>query len=142
MSQFFPSGGQSIGGSGPSSEYSGLISFSMDWLKLLAVHGTLKSLIQHYSLKTSTLWYSAFFMVHLLHPLMISGKTIVLTIQTFAGKAMSPLFSMLLGFSWLFFQGASIFFFFSTTVVTMHSDFGAQENKACHCFHCFSRYLP
>ena len=89
MSQFFPSGGQSIGGSGPSSEYSGLISFSMDWLKLLAVHGTLKSLIQHYSLKTSTLWYSGFFMVQLSHPLTISGKIVALTMQTFSGKVMS-----------------------------------------------------
>ena len=71
---------------GPSSEYSGLISFSMDWLNLLAVHRILKSLIQHYSLKASILWYSAFFMVQLSHPLTISGKTIALTIQTFAGK--------------------------------------------------------
>ena len=109
-------------------------------MDLLAVQGTLKSLLKNHSSKASILQYSAFFMVHLLHPLMISGKTIVLTIQTFAGKAMSPLFSMLLGFSWLFFQGASIFFFFSTTVVTIYSDFEAQENKACHCFHCFSRY--
>ena len=82
----------------PSSEYSGLISFRMDWLNLLAVHGTLKSLIQHYSLKASILWYSAFFMVQLSHPLTISGKTIALTIQIFAGKAMPLLFSMLHGF--------------------------------------------
>ena len=79
----------------PSNEYSGLISFRMDWLNLLAVHGTLKSLIQHYSLKASILWYSAFFMAQLSHPLTISGKTIALTIQTFAVKAMSLLFSML-----------------------------------------------
>ena len=81
MSQFFPSGGQSIGGSGPSSEYSGLISFSMDWLKLLAVHGTLKSLIQHHILKPSILWYSAFFMVQLSDPYMTPGKNIALTIN-------------------------------------------------------------
>ena len=74
---------------GPSSEYSGLLSFSLDWLKLLAVHGTLKSLIQHYSLNASIIWYSAFFMVQLSHPLTISGKTIALTIQTFAGNVSS-----------------------------------------------------
>ena len=74
---------------GLSNEYSGLISFSMDWLNLLAVQGTLKSLVQHHSLKASILWYSAFFMVQLSHPLMISGKTIALTIQTFPGKVMS-----------------------------------------------------
>ena len=73
----------------PSSEYSGLLSFSLDWLKLLAVHGTLKSLIQHYSLNASIIWYSAFFMVQLSHPLTISGKTIALTIQTFAGNVSS-----------------------------------------------------
>ena len=79
----------------PSNEYSELISFSMDWLDLLVVQGTLKSLVQHHSLKVSILWYSAFFMVQLSHQLMISGKTIALTIQTFAGKVMSLLFSML-----------------------------------------------
>ena len=65
----------------------------MDWLDLLAVQGTLKSLVQHHSLKASILWYSAFFMVQLSHPLMISGKTIALTIQTFVGKVMSLLFN-------------------------------------------------
>ena len=83
---------------GPSNEYSGLISFNTDWLDLLVVQGTLKSLVQHHSLKASILWYSAFFMVQLSHPLMISGKTIALTIQIFAGKAMPLLFSMLHGF--------------------------------------------
>jgi len=71
----------------------------MDWLNLLAVHGTLKSLVQHHSLKASILWYSASVMVQLSHPHTISGKTIALTIQTFAGKVMSLLFSMLSGFS-------------------------------------------
>ena len=73
----------------PSNEYSGLISFRIDWLDLLAVQGTLKSLLQHHSSKASDLWYSAFFMVQLSHPLTISGKTIALTIQTFAGNVSS-----------------------------------------------------
>ena len=79
----------------PSSEYSGLISFRMDWLDLLAVQGTLKSLLQHHSSKASILWHSAFFIVQLLHPYMTSGKTIALNRQIFVGKVMSPLFNML-----------------------------------------------
>ena len=79
----------------PSSEYSGLISFRMDWLDLLAVQGTLKSLLQHHSSKASILRCSAFFMVQLLHPYMTTGKTIALTRQTFVGKVMSLLFNML-----------------------------------------------
>ena len=79
----------------PSSEYSGLISFGMDWLDLLAVQGTLKSLLQHHSLKPSILWHSAFFMVQLTHPYMTTGKIIALTIRTFVGKVMSLLFNML-----------------------------------------------
>ena len=67
----------------PSNEHSGLISFRMDWLDLLAVQGTLKSLLQHHSLKASTLDCSAFFVIHLSHPYMTTGKTIALTIQTF-----------------------------------------------------------
>ena len=70
----------------PSNEYSGLISFRMDWLDLLAVQGTLKSLLQHYSSKASILWHSAFFMVQLLHPYMTTGKTIALTRWTFVGQ--------------------------------------------------------
>ena len=73
----------------PSSEHSGLISFRMGWLDLLAVQGTLKSLLQHHSLKASILWRSAFFIVHLSHPYMITGKTIALTRWTFVGKVMS-----------------------------------------------------
>jgi len=72
----------------PSNDYSGLISFRMDWLDLLAVQGTLKSLLQHHNLKSSVLWCSAFFMVHLSHSYMITGKTIALTIWTFIGKVM------------------------------------------------------
>jgi len=73
----------------PSSEYSGLISFRIDWFDLLAVHGTLKSLLQHHSSKASILWYWAFFIVQRSHPYMTTGKTIALTIQRFAGKLMS-----------------------------------------------------
>ena len=78
-----------------SSEYSGLISFRMDWLDLLAVQGTLKSLLQHHSSRASILWLSAFFIVQLSHPYMITGKTIALTRCTFVGKVMSLLFNML-----------------------------------------------
>ena len=98
MSQFFASGGQSIGFSfsiSPSNEYSGLISFRMDWLDLLAVWGTLKSLLQHHSSKVSVLWHSSFFMVQLSHPYMTTGKTIALTRKTFVCKVMSLLFNML-----------------------------------------------
>ena len=79
----------------PSSEYSGLISFRMDWLDLLGVQGTLKSLLQHHSSKASILRCSAFFIVQLSHPYMTTGKTIVLTRWTFVGKVMSLLFNML-----------------------------------------------
>ena len=79
----------------PFSEYSGLISFRMDWFDLLAVQGTLKSLLQHYSSKASVLWCSAFFIVQLSHPYMTTGKNIALTRQTFVGKVMSLLFNML-----------------------------------------------
>ena len=77
----------------PSNEYSGLISFRMDWFDLLAVQGTLKSLLQHHSSKASVLQHSAFFTVQLLHPYMTTGKTIALTRQTFVGKVMSLLFN-------------------------------------------------
>ena len=79
----------------PSSEYSGQISFWMDWLDLLADQGTLKSLLQHHSSKASILWRSAFFIVQLSHPYMTTGKTIALTRQTLVGKVMSLLFNML-----------------------------------------------
>ena len=79
----------------PSNEYSELISFRMDWLDLLAVQGTLKSLLQHHSSKTSILQCSAFFIVHLSDPYVTTGKTIALTRQTFVGKVMSLLFTML-----------------------------------------------
>ena len=79
----------------PSKEHPGLISFRMDWLELLAVQGTLKSLLQHYSSKASILWHSAFFIVQLSHPYMTTGKTLALTRRTFVGKLMSLLFNML-----------------------------------------------
>ena len=79
----------------PSNEHAGLISFRMDWLDLLAVQGTLKSLLQHHSSKASVLWPSAFFIVQLSHPYMTTGKTIALTRQTFAAKVMSLLFNTL-----------------------------------------------
>ena len=79
----------------PSSEHPGLISFRMDWLDLLAVQGTLKSLLQHHSSKASILLHSAFFIVHLSHPYMTTGKTIALSRRTFVGKVMSLLFNML-----------------------------------------------
>ena len=79
----------------PSNEYSGLISFRMDWLDLLAFQGTLKSLLQHHSSRASILQCSAFFIVQLSHPYLTTGKTIVLTRWTFVGKVMSLLFNML-----------------------------------------------
>ena len=97
MSQLFPSSGQSIGVSviSPSSEHPGLISFRMDWLDLLAVQQTLKSILQHDSSKTSVLQHSAFFIVQLSHPYMTTGKTIALTTWTFFNKVTSLLFNML-----------------------------------------------
>ena len=79
----------------PSNEYSGLISFRIDWFDLLAVQGPLKSVLQHHNSKTSILWCSAFFMAQLSHPYMTTGKIIVLAIQTFVGKVMFLLFNML-----------------------------------------------
>ena len=83
----------------PSNEYSGLISFRMDWLDLLAVQGTLKSLLQHHISKASILWCSAFFIVLLSHPYMTTGKTIALTRWTFVSKVMSLLFNVLSSWS-------------------------------------------
>ena len=94
MSQLFTSGGQSIGASA-SNEYSGLISFRIDWFDLLAVKGTLESLLQHHSSKASILWCSAFFIVQLSQPYMAIGKTTALTRWKFVGKVMSLLFGML-----------------------------------------------
>ena len=100
MTQVFESGGQIIGVSAsasvlPTNEYSGLISLRINWLDLLAVQGTPKSLLQHHSSKASILWCSAFFIVQFSHPYMTTGKTIALTRWTFVGKVMSLLFNML-----------------------------------------------
>ena len=99
MSQFFASDDQSIGSFSlsisPSNGYSGLISFRIDWLDLLAVQETLKILLPHHSSKASVLWHSAFFRVQFSHPYMTTGKTIALTRWTFVGKVMSLLFNML-----------------------------------------------
>ena len=94
MSQLFTSGDKSIRVSA-SNEHSGLISFRMDWLDLLAVQGTLKSLLQHHSSKASILWCSAFFIVQLSHPYVTTGKIIALTRRTFVGKVLCLLFNML-----------------------------------------------
>ena len=122
----------------PSSEYSGLISFRIDWLNLLAVQGTPKSLLQHHSSKTSILQHSAFFIVQLSHPYMTTGKTKVLTRWTFVGKVMSLLLNMLsrlvIGFlprskhlliSWLQSPSAVIL-----------------EPPKIKVYHCFPIYLP
>ena len=93
----------------PSKEHPGLISFRMDWLYLLAVQGTLKSLLQHHSSKASILQHSAFFTVQLSHPYMTTGKTIALTRWTLVVKVMSLFWIYYLGWSKLFFQGVSVF---------------------------------
>ena len=125
----------------PSNEHSGLISFRMDLLDHLAVQGTLKSLLQHHSSKASILLCSAFLIVQISYPYMTTGKTIALTRWTSVGKVMSLLFNMLsLGWSYLFAKEQASFNFMAA--VTICSDFGAQENKLCHCFHCFPIYLP
>ena len=93
----------------PSNEHTGLISFRMDWLDLLAVQGTLKSLLQHHSSKAAILRYSAFFILQVSHPYVTTGKTIALTRQTFVGKVMSLLFNMLSRLAKLSFQGVNVF---------------------------------
>ena len=93
----------------PSNKYSGLISFRMDWLDLLAVQGTLKNLLQHHSLKASILQCSAFFIVQLSHPYLTTGKAIALTRQTFVSRVMSLLFNMLSRLVIAFLQGVSVF---------------------------------
>ena len=125
----------------PSNEYSGLISFRIDWLDLLTVQETLKSLPHHHSSKASILWHSAFFIVQLSHPYMTTGKTIALTKLTFVGKVMSLFVNMLSGLV-IAFLPRSKCLLISWLQSPSASDFGAQENKVCHCFHCFPNYLP
>ena len=125
----------------PSNEYSGLISFRINWFDLLAVQGTLKSLLQHHSPKASILWLSAFFMVQVSRPYMTTGKTIALTRQIFISQVMSPLFNMLSRFV-IAYLPRSKRLLISWLQSTLCNDFGVQENKVCHCFHCFPIYLP
>ena len=123
----------------PSDEYSGLISFRMDWLDLLAVQGTLKSL-QYHSSKASILRHSCFFIVQLSHPYVTIGKTIALTRWTFVGKGMSLLFNMLSRLIITFLPRSKcllISWLQSPSAVILE-----PKKKVCHCFHCFPIYLP
>ena len=125
----------------PSNEHPGLISFRMDWLGLLAVQGTLKSLLQHHSSKASVLWCSAFFMVQLSHPYMTTGETIALPRQTFAGKSMSLLFNMLSRLVTAFLPRSKhllISWLQTPSVVILEP----PKNKVCNCFYCLPIYLP
>ena len=111
----------------PSNEHPGLISFKMDWLDLLAVQGTLKSLLQHHSSKASILLHSAFFIVQLSHPSMTTGKTIALTKWTFVSKIISLLFNMLSRLAINFLPRSKRLNFMAA--ITICSDFGAPKNK-------------
>ena len=125
----------------PSNEYSGLISFRIDWLELLAVQGTLKSLLQHHSSKASILQCSAFFMTQLSHPYMTTGKTIALTRWTFVGKGMSLLFNMLSRLVIAFLPRSKcllVSWLYSPSAVILEP----KKKKVCHSFHCFPLYLP
>ena len=123
-----------------SNEYSGLISFRMDWLDLLAVQGTLRSLLQHHSSKASILWCSAFLMVQHSHSYINTGKTTSLTRQTFVGKVMSLLFNMLYRLVIAFLPRSKSFNFMAAVIIC--SNFGAPQNEVSHCFHLFPIYLP
>ena len=118
-----------------SNEPSGLISFRIDRFDLLAVQGTIKNLLQYHSLKAAVVWLSICFMMQLSDVYMITAKTIALTIQTFVAKVISLLFNMLPRFLISFLPRGM-------AAVTVCSTFAAQENKGCHCFHCFPIYLP
>ena len=119
----------------PSKEHPGLISSRMDWLDLLAVQGTLKSLLQHHSSKALILRCSVFFTVQLSRPYMTTGKTIALTRLTFVGKVMPSR----LVITFLPRSKASCNFM---AAITICSDFGAQKIQVSHSFHCFPIYLP
>ena len=124
----------------PSKEIPGLISFRMDWLHLLAVQGTLKSLLQHHSSKASILQRAAFFTVQLSHPYMTTGKTIALTRKTFVGKVMSLLLNMLSRLVITFLPRSKcllISWLQSPSAVILE-----PRKILCHCFHCFPIYLP
>ena len=120
----------------PSNEYSGLISFRIDWFDFLAIQGTLKNLLKYHHLKASIHQHSAFFMVQLSHPYMTTRKTIALTIQTIVGKVMSLLFNMLSRFVIAFHPRSKCLLIYGCSPV--HHDFRAQTNKTCHCFDSYS----
>ena len=123
-----------------SKEYSGLLFFRMDWLDLLAVQGTVKNLLQHRSSKASILKRSAFFIVHLSHPHMTTGKTIALTTWTFVGNVMSLLFNMLSRLIITFLPRSNcllISWLQSPSAVILE-----PKTIKSHCFHCFPIYLP
>ena len=125
----------------PSNEHPGLISFRMDWLDLLAVQGTLKSLLQHHSSKTSILQCSAFFTLQLSHPCMTTGKTIALTRRTFVGRVMSLLLNMLSRLVITFLPRSKrllISWLQSPSAVILEP----IKNKVWHCFHRFPIYFP
>ena len=123
-----------------SNKYSGLISFRVDWFYPLAVQGTPKSLPQHHSSKESIIWHSAFFMVQSSHLYMTTGK-LGLTRWTFVSKVMSVFFNALcLSEVPHPHTKEQVSYNFMTEII-VHSDFGAQENKICHCFHFFPIYL-
>ena len=124
----------------PSNEYSRLISCRIDYSDLLAVHVTLKSLLQHHSSKASNLLCSAFFIVQLSHPYMTTGKTIALTRQTFVGRVMSLLSNMLSRLVIVFLPRSKcllISWLQSPSAVILE-----PPTNVCHCFHCFPIYLP
>ena len=124
----------------PSYQYSVLISFRMDWLDLISVQGTHKSLLHHHRSKASILWCSAFFIVHLSHPYMTTGKIMALTIYTFVSKVMSLLFHTLSKFVIAFLPRSSCLLISCCS----HRPrwFRAQGDEICHCFHLFAFYLP
>ena len=123
----------------PSKEYSGLISFRIDWFVLHAVQGTLKSL-QHHSSKASILQYSAFFMVQLSYPCMATGKTIALTIWTLVSKAMSLLFNTLSRFVIAFLPRSK--YHLISWLQSLSTVILEPKKIKCHCFHLFLFYLP
>ena len=125
----------------PYNEHSGLISFRMDWLGLLAVQGTLKSLFQYYSSKASILQRSAFLIVELSHPYMTTEKTIAWTRWTSVDKVMSLLFNMLSRLVIIFLPRSKPLLIFMVAV-TICSDFEAPKNKVSHCFDSFPIYFP
>ena len=124
----------------PSNEYSGFISFRIGWFDLLAVQGTLRSCLQQPQLKASILWRSTFFMVQLSYPYMTPGKIIALIIRTFVSKVCLCFLICYLGCHSFSSKEQASFNFMAA--VPSCSDFGAQENKVCHCFYCLPIYLP